>query len=69
MTETLPRPQVLRASSAADLTLELEKLRKELWDARIKIKEGALAQTHRVPLLRRQIARIHTIMNEQRKRS
>lgn len=69
MAETLPSPQALRASSTADLNEQLEKLRKELWEARVKIKEGSMPQTHRVPLLRRQIARIQTVMNEQRKGS
>ena len=55
----------LRGFSAADLTGQLAKLREELWQQRVKIQEGAQQQTHRRSALRRQIARVLTVLNEQ----
>jgi ribosomal protein L29 len=55
----------LRGMGQADLQAELEKLRRELWDQRVKAKEGALQQTHLLGHARKQIARIRTILREQ----
>ncbi len=57
----------LRAVPEADLRVQLEELRKELWYARLKTKEGALQQTQRLSVMRRQIARLLTILREQRR--
>jgi large subunit ribosomal protein L29 len=66
MAETLPPAKELRALTEADLHGQLEKLRQELWSQRLKTTEGAQQQTHRLGQLRRQIARIQTILKEQR---
>ena len=55
----------LRGLGPAELQAQLEKLRQELWDQRVKAKEGALQQTHQLSEARRQIARIQTILREQ----
>ena len=55
----------LRGLGPVELQAQLEKLRQELWEQRVKAKEGALPQTHQLGEARRQIARIHTILREQ----
>ena len=52
--------------SEADLRTGMRKLTDDLWHSRQKTEEGALQQTHRFGAIRRQIARIQTILNEQR---
>ena len=66
MAERQPTAKDLRALSTADLTTQLEKLRQELWQHRIKTKEGAQQQMHLAPAIKRQIARVHTVLREQR---
>ena len=44
-----------------------ESLRKEMWQHRTKAREGALQQNHVLGAARRQIARIHTVLSEQRR--
>ena len=65
MAERLPKPKDLRGLSSGELTAQLEKLRQELWGHRVKAKEGALTQTHHLRFLRRQIARVHTVLRAQ----
>ncbi len=55
----------LRGQSQTDLNAQLEKLRSELWQQRVKVREGALQQTHLLSAVRRQIARVHTVLREQ----
>jgi len=69
MAEKLPRAKELRALPAAELHGQMETLRQELWAERGKTAEGARQQTHRLGLLRRQMARIQTVLNEQRSAS
>ena len=61
----MPRAKELRALPAADLAAQLEKLRQEIWQSRIKTRDGSSQQTHQVLTLKRQIARLHTILHEQ----
>jgi len=56
----------LRAIPEADLRAQLAQLQRELWQSRMKAREGALPQTHHLPVLRRQIARVNTVLNERR---
>ena len=60
------RAKDLRAIPEDELQGQLKKLRQELWQDRVKAKVGAVQQTHRFGVLRRQIARIHTVMQESR---
>ena len=46
----------------AGLTAELEALRKEQFNLRMQAATGQLAQTHRMREVRRNIARVKTIM-------
>jgi len=59
----------LRGLSEAELQNQLEQLRRELWDARVKVKDGALTQTHVLSATRRQVARLQTILREQARAS
>ncbi len=64
MAQTRPTAKTLRELPRADLSAQLETLRQELWQHRIKTKEGAQPQMHQIPALRRQIARIQTVLRE-----
>ena len=66
MPDKPPRAQELRGMTAADLQTQLEKLRRDLWQLRLKAKDGSLQQTHELGMMRRQIARVHTVLSEQR---
>jgi len=66
MAEKRPTAKALRELPRADVLAQLAQLRQELWHHRIKIKEGAAAEMHQIPALRRQIARIHTVLRELR---
>ena len=65
MAEKRPKAKELRALPEADLRAQLEKLRQELWDHRIKVKAGSLQQTHLLPTVKRQMARLETVLREQ----
>jgi large subunit ribosomal protein L29 len=58
-----------RAKSADELSAELGKLKKEQFNLRFQRANGQLERTSRVRVVRRDIARIQTIMNEQRRRA
>ncbi len=66
MAEKLARAKELRGTPEADLQAQLVKLRQELWQQHLKVKDGTLKQAHRLSLTRRQIARTQTILREQR---
>ncbi len=56
----------LRGLPATDLQSQIEKLQQEMWQHRLKAREGSLQQTHLLSKARRQIARLRTIQKEQR---
>jgi len=64
---TESRAAVLRAKSATELKEELVELRKEEFGLRMKRGTGQLADTSRFKKIRRDVARIKTILNEQAK--
>lgn len=59
-----PTTKELRAMPDAEMRVQFEKLRQELWQHRVKAREGSLPQTHLIPAMKRQIARMHTILRE-----
>lgn len=59
--------KAIRALSEADLSEQLGKLHQELWQHRVKIKAGTLPQNHMIPVMKRQIAQIHTILRERKR--
>lgn len=54
----------IRGKTDHELGFELDKLKKELFDLRFKSATQSLPSTARIRLLRRTIARVHTILNE-----
>ena len=64
MAERSPRAKDLRALPEEELRGQAEKLRQALWHDRLKAKDGALQQTHRLSMTRRQLARLHTVLQE-----
>ena len=66
MADKRPTTKELRALPDADIRQQLDVLRQELWQSRLKAKEGSLQQTHQIPAARRQIARIHTLLAERK---
>ena len=64
MAQKLPKTKDLRALPDPEIRTELERLRQELWQSRLKMKDGSLQQSHHMPLVKRQIARIHTVLRE-----
>jgi large subunit ribosomal protein L29 len=58
-----------RAKSADELSAELGKLKREQFNLRFQRANGQLERTSRVRIVRRDIARIQTIMNEQRRKA
>lgn len=57
----------LRGKTAPDLKRELLDLLREQFNLRMQKGSGQLSQNHRVKEVRRDIARINTVLNEQRK--
>jgi len=56
----------LRGMSEEQLAEKLEETRKELLDARFKHATAQLEKTSELKALRKQVARISTVMNEKR---
>ena len=59
----------LRASSADQLGDRLSKLKKEQFNLRFQRANGQLEKTSRIRVVRKQIAQIMTVMNEQRRKA
>jgi large subunit ribosomal protein L29 len=58
-----------RANSADQLGDQLSKLKKEQFNLRFQRANGQLEKTSRVRVVRKQIARIMTVMSEQRRKA
>lgn len=63
--QTATTVKELRSWSQADLQAKLETLRRELWQRRVEAGTGALQQTHQLGDMRRQIARVLTVLRAQ----
>ena len=57
----------LREKSLTDLQTEKQSLLREQFNLRMQRATGQLNQTHRFKQIRREVARINTIMNEKRR--
>lgn len=55
----------LRALTEKELAEQLQQRGAELWQYRMKAKDGSLQQTHLLRVTRRQIARLNTLLKEQ----
>ncbi|HET8551711.1 MAG TPA: 50S ribosomal protein L29 [Gammaproteobacteria bacterium] len=60
------RANELRAKSAKELGEELLALKRELFNLRMQAGSGQLARTDQLSKVKRDIARIKTVLNEQR---
>ena len=58
------KAQEIREKSAEELQEELLRLRKEQFSMRIQFASGQLGQTHLMGVVKRDIARVKTIMKE-----
>jgi len=58
-----------RARSADELTDQMAKLKKEQFNLRFQRANGQLEKTNRIRAVRRDIARIQTILAEQRRKA
>ena len=65
MAEQRSDAKALRALPAADPTAQVEAIRRERWEHRAKIADGSVRQTHRLRILKRQLARVLTVLHEQ----
>lgn len=54
----------LRQKEGKELNLDLKELKKELFDLRFQSSTEKLANPSRISQIRRQVARIHTILKE-----
>ncbi len=59
-----PTTKELRAMPDAEMRVQFEKIQQELWRHRVKVREGSLPQTHLIPAMKRQLARMQTILRE-----
>jgi large subunit ribosomal protein L29 len=59
----------IRELNSEELAQKLQSLRKELFDLRMERAAGKLTKPHRFQQVRRDIARILTVLNERGKRS
>ena len=64
MAEKTVKISDLRAMTPADLGARLSQLQQELWQYRIKVKDGSLQQAHLPRFARRQIAQLLTVLGE-----
>ena len=67
--KTSSKADDFRGKSADDLGAELVKLKKESFNLRFQRANGQLEKTSRVREVRRTIARIETILTEQRRKA
>ena len=56
----------LRKKNISELKEELLGLLREQFNLRMQVASGQLAQTHQFKVVRRDIARIHTLLNEKK---
>ena len=61
------RIEALRKKSAAELNEELVELRKEEFTLRMQRATGSLASSARFGQIRKDVARINTLLNEQKR--
>lgn len=57
----------LRSSSVADLSNELNELRKEFFKLNVQKATGQLTQTHKLKQVKKQIAVVKTVMTEKKR--
>jgi large subunit ribosomal protein L29 len=61
------KPQDLRSMTPEELSMKLESLREELFRLHYEARTGRVEKPHRLQELRRDVARVMTIINEKEK--
>ena len=61
-------PEELRNRSSADLQTTVKELQEELFKLKVQKSTGQLEKTHRLKEVRRDIARVHTLLQEMSKK-
>ena len=56
----------LKTKQTPELYKELRELRKKLWDLRMQGRTGQVSHHHQFKQLRRDIARVHTVLTEKK---
>ena len=67
--KTSSKADDLRGKTEDELGTELTKLKKESFNLRFQRANGQLEKTHRARVVRRTIARIETVLTEQRRKA
>ncbi len=67
--KTSSKADDIRAKTPDELGTELVKLKKEAFNLRFQRANGQLEKTHRARVVRRTIARIETVLTEQRRKA
>jgi large subunit ribosomal protein L29 len=68
-TKTSSKADDFRAKTADELNTQLSSLKKEQFNLRFQRANGQVENTGRIRVLRRDIARIQTVLNEQRRKA
>ena len=66
-TATTRKKEDLKELNAEDLAQKLHSLKLELFDLRMQRAEGKLTQPHRIKQVRRDVARVLTLLKEKQK--
>lgn len=61
-------PEELRSRSSADLQTTVKDLQEEFFKLKVQKSTGQLEKTHRLKELKRDIARVHTLLKEMSKK-
>lgn len=64
MAQKYPGATELKELPVDELNSQMDQLRQDLWNARIKVSNGSLQQVNTLKQMRRQIARIQTVISE-----
>ena len=66
-TATTKKKEDLKELNAEDLAQKLHSLKLELFDLRMQRAEGKLTRSHRIKQVRRDVARVLTLLKEKQK--
>ncbi len=62
MADKYPRATELKELPVDELNTQIKTIRQDLWNARIKVQNGSMQQVNTLKQMRRQIARIETVI-------
>ncbi len=67
MADKRPKMSALRALPEQEVPSQVHTLHRELWTMRIKATDGSLQQPHQIRVIKRQIARLSTLLTERQR--